>query len=152
MKIRNNKENGFTIIEVVLVLAIAALIFLMVFVAFPGLQRSQRNNSVKAAVGTVVTAVSDYASNNRGVLPDTTPKLEDYVKDLATSGYSIPVKVLAASQDVAFDQKLNTITVYVNANCSGTSNANVASASARQYAVTTILESAGSPVPYCVNG
>ncbi len=35
-------KKGFTIIEVVLVLAIAGLIFLMVFVAMPALQRQQR--------------------------------------------------------------------------------------------------------------
>ena len=40
---RKNKYNlnpGFTIIEVVLVLAIAGLIFLMVFIALPAIQRS----------------------------------------------------------------------------------------------------------------
>ena len=36
-------NKGFTIIEVVLVLAIAGLIFLMVFIALPALQSSQRN-------------------------------------------------------------------------------------------------------------
>ena len=36
-------KKGFTIIEVVLVLAIAGLIFLMVFVALPQLQSSQRD-------------------------------------------------------------------------------------------------------------
>jgi prepilin-type N-terminal cleavage/methylation domain-containing protein len=36
-------KKGFTIIEVVLVLAIAALIFLMVFSALPALQRNQRD-------------------------------------------------------------------------------------------------------------
>ena len=42
----NYSENkkGFTIIEVVLVLAIAGLIFLMVFLALPALQRSQRDS------------------------------------------------------------------------------------------------------------
>ena len=36
-------KKGFTIIEVVLVLAIAGLIFLMVFLALPNLQRSQKD-------------------------------------------------------------------------------------------------------------
>lgn len=40
---KKTKLKGFTIIEVVLVLAIAGLIFLMVFIALPALQRSQRN-------------------------------------------------------------------------------------------------------------
>ena len=39
--------EGFTIIEVVLVLAIAGLIFLMVFLALPALQRSQRDTQRK---------------------------------------------------------------------------------------------------------
>ena len=41
------KDRGFTIIEVVLVLAIAALIFLMVFIALPALQASQRDTARK---------------------------------------------------------------------------------------------------------
>ena len=43
MNATKNKEKGFTIIEVVLVLAIAGLIFLMVFIARPALQRGQRD-------------------------------------------------------------------------------------------------------------
>lgn len=39
-KNQNLTKKGFTIIEVVLVLAIAGLIFLMVFLALPALQRS----------------------------------------------------------------------------------------------------------------
>ena len=41
----DDKSNtkGLTIIEVVLVLAIAGLIFLMVFIALPALQRNQRD-------------------------------------------------------------------------------------------------------------
>jgi prepilin-type N-terminal cleavage/methylation domain-containing protein len=41
--INKPKAHGFTIIEVVLVLAIAGLIFLIVFLALPALQRSQRD-------------------------------------------------------------------------------------------------------------
>ena len=43
MRPNEGTRGGFTIIEVVLVLAIAGLIFLMVFIAFPALQRSQRD-------------------------------------------------------------------------------------------------------------
>lgn len=68
MNIRK-KENGFTIIEVVLVLAIAGLIFLMVFIALPALQRSQRDTQRKSDIGRALTAVTNYASNNRGAVP-----------------------------------------------------------------------------------
>lgn len=59
------KKSGFTIIEVVLVLAIAGLIFLMVFLALPALQRSQRDTGRKNDVSTVVSALQSYLSNNR---------------------------------------------------------------------------------------
>ena len=64
-----NKKYGFTIIEVVLVLAIAGLIFLMVFIALPALQRSQRNAGYKNNLSLVASAVQQYKSNNRGNLP-----------------------------------------------------------------------------------
>ena len=50
------KDRGFTIIEVVLVLAIAALIFLMVFIALPALQASQRDTGVQHAASEQVFA------------------------------------------------------------------------------------------------
>lgn len=60
------KKRGFTIIEVVLVLAIAGLIFLMVFIALPALQRSQRNTRRRQDISRISTAVTQYlASNNK---------------------------------------------------------------------------------------
>jgi hypothetical protein cdiviTM7_02704 len=56
-KNQNLTKKGFTIIEVVLVLAIAGLIFLMVFLALPALQRSQRDAQRKQDVAMVVTAL-----------------------------------------------------------------------------------------------
>ena len=64
-----SQSNGFTIIEVVLVLAIAGLIFMMVFIALPALQRSQRDTQRKSDLARALTAVSNYASANRGTLP-----------------------------------------------------------------------------------
>lgn len=66
------KEKGFTIIEVVLVLAIAGLIFMMVFIALPALQRSQRDTQRKNDLSRLTTALSSYQSNNRGALPSGT--------------------------------------------------------------------------------
>ncbi len=63
------KQKGFTIIEVVLVLAIAGLIFLMVFIALPALQRSQRDTQRKQDLSRTITAINNYQSNNRGQLP-----------------------------------------------------------------------------------
>ena len=64
-----NKTKGFTIIEVVLVLAIAGLIFLMVFLALPALQRNQRDQQRSADLGRLISAVQSYRSNNQGKRP-----------------------------------------------------------------------------------
>ena len=73
------KQKGFTIIEVVLVLAIAALIFLMVFIALPALQRNQRDAARKDVLGKVASAVTTYQSNNRGTQPAKGSDLTGYV-------------------------------------------------------------------------
>ena len=68
---KNNlkSKEGFTIIEVVLVLAIAGLIFLMVFIAFPGLQRSQRDTQRRNDLANLATRIIDYQTNNRNQVP-----------------------------------------------------------------------------------
>jgi prepilin-type N-terminal cleavage/methylation domain-containing protein len=76
------KEKGFTIIEVVLVLAIAGLIFLMVFLALPALQSSQRDAARKNDVSIVAAAVSTYSGNNRGATP-TAAQLSTYIANLS---------------------------------------------------------------------
>ena len=65
---RANKQ-GFTIIEVVLVLAIAGLIFLMVFVALPALQRSQRDTQRRQDYADLLSSITSYMTNNNGSLP-----------------------------------------------------------------------------------
>lgn len=67
----NQRESGFTIIEVVLVLAIAGLIFLMVFIALPALQRSQRDSQRRSDAGMVLSQVTNYQTDNRGQVPGT---------------------------------------------------------------------------------
>lgn len=69
-KMDTGDRGGFTIIEVVLVLAIAGLIFLMVFIALPSLQRSQRDTQRRSQLGDVQTAIMHYQNNNNGKLPN----------------------------------------------------------------------------------
>lgn len=64
------KGSGFTIIEVMIVLAIAGLIMALVFLAVPALQRSSRNTQRKTDVSAVLAAISDYSNNNGGALPN----------------------------------------------------------------------------------
>ena len=62
-------RKGFTIIEVVLVLAIAGLIFLMVFIAFPALQRGQRDTQRRDDMARFASQLAQYQSNNYGKVP-----------------------------------------------------------------------------------
>ncbi len=62
-------RSGFTIIEVVLVLAIAGLIFLMVFIALPSLQRAQRDTQRRSDIGRMAANIQQYQTNNNGRLP-----------------------------------------------------------------------------------
>ncbi len=82
---KRKARRGFTIIEVVLVLGIAGLIFLMVFIALPTLQRSQRDTQRREDVMKLVSAVKDYQSNNRGALPSGTGTISYSAKASGTT-------------------------------------------------------------------
>jgi prepilin-type N-terminal cleavage/methylation domain-containing protein len=83
----NSKQTnkGFTIIEVVLVLAIAGLIFLMVFIALPALQRNQRDQARKSEVGTIASAITSFQSNNRGKVPAADATFAKYIDATANA-------------------------------------------------------------------
>lgn len=66
---KTNETHGFTMIEVVLVLAIAGLIFIMAFVALPALQKSQRDNDRKDDLMKFISEVKRFQTSNRGALP-----------------------------------------------------------------------------------
>jgi prepilin-type N-terminal cleavage/methylation domain-containing protein len=67
-KIRNNMK-GFTIIEVLIVLAIAGLIMVIVFLAVPSLQRNSRNTQIRNDAASVLGYINEFSSNNNGKLP-----------------------------------------------------------------------------------
>ena len=67
-----NSKKGFTIIEVVLVLAVAGLIFMMVFLGYPALRRSQNDTQRRDQLAALVTQITQYQANNRNRLPDYT--------------------------------------------------------------------------------
>lgn len=77
-------NSGFTIIEVVLVLAIAGLIFLMVFLALPTLQRSQRDTQRKQVISKIAATLEESRTNNKGNYVsdyDTNNELENFIKN-----------------------------------------------------------------------
>lgn len=142
------KERGFTIIEVVLVLAIAALIFLMVFIALPALQRSQRDSARKNDVSIVSAAVNSFSSSNQGRLPaaGNNAALRAYVSGL--SGNSEVNRITVANFTPTVNVEDGAIVVVLQAVCGeigvngGTQALN--RGTLRQYATVTRLEQGNS--------
>lgn len=73
-------QRGFTIIEVMIVLAIAGLIMVVVLIAIPQLQKNQRNEARRNVAARISAEVSNYIGNNGGNIPT-----ED---NNATSGFT----------------------------------------------------------------
>jgi prepilin-type N-terminal cleavage/methylation domain-containing protein len=159
------KTKGFTIIEVVLVLAIAGLIFLMVFIALPALQRSQRDSSRKSEVGTIVSAISSYQSANRGGQP-TAIQIAGYINSSTDakldSGATVIVAATAYGSAITATPSLDTATstigslntdeikVYFGYKCA--SNTSLVKGLVKQAAVAAALESGPKAgTAYCQN-
>lgn len=70
MKNLKSRQQGFTIIEVMIVLVIAAVILLIVFLAVPALQRNSRNTQIRSDASNILGYVNDFVGNNNGSLPN----------------------------------------------------------------------------------
>ncbi|HTK39370.1 MAG TPA: type II secretion system protein [Patescibacteria group bacterium] len=149
MNVHTNSKRGFTLIEVILVLAIAALIFLMIFIALPALQASQRDTARKNDVSIVSSAVTKYTSGERkpivagGASATTDAALQAYVDKLDQyETTDVHVKAVADGNPGATD-----IFVYANAHCNGSGVAT--DTNKRKAAVRIQLDKAGTF--YCVD-
>ena len=161
------RKNGFTIVEVILVLAIAGLIFMMVFMAVPALRRSQRDAQRREDMLLLVENVKDYQRNNRGALPSDWGKVfSDYLgarfKD--PDGVAYRWKEITCSGTVgndcndtedydinhlrtySFEANNHTILIIKQATCDGSEVK--ATSSTRRIAVLYRLEGGGE---FCAN-
>ena len=164
--------KGFTIIEVVLVLAIAGLIFLMVFIALPALQASQRDTARKNDTSAIAAAITSYTGNNRGVFPTTTQltgnaagtpdatseKFGGYITSVSSNTTSV---VRGTDKDDSVDVKQGEVIVIKGAVCAAsaaatgsgsekTAKQELTVGTTRQFVVVTYLE-AGSGTSYCLD-
>lgn len=139
-------KSGFTIIEVVLVLAIAGLIFLIVFLAVPALQRSQRDTQRRNDANRLLTYVSNYQSNNRGTLPTTAAQQSafetGYLKELTSpsTGAAYTVVWGATAPTLNTATGVETLQIAVGQKCSGDA---ITAGTGRNVAVRTVLEGGG---------
>ena len=142
------KDKGFTIIEVALVLAIAGLIFLVVFLALPALQRSQRDTARRQEVGNVVSALQQYTSDNQGTNATTWAQISGYLG--GGDGKQSQLTSGIMNQSGSASTITGTSYAYISAagNKCGASGELTTSTNTRQQAVRTKLESGGV---YCQN-
>ena len=171
MREKDYKE-GFTIIEVALVLAIAGLIFLMAFIAVPAVQRTQRDAKRRDDVGTLLTAIQKYQNNNRKALPDGTGEVTwdtaSAVSEADNSWASFYKSFLGSNfedcgqtgigaecssdanyvnkDDTTFDNANYTMYIVRSATCDGSTA--VGSGNPKKVAVLYKMEGAGA---YCAN-
>lgn len=133
------EEEGFTIIEVVLVLAIAALIFLIVFLALPQLQKSRRDTARRNDGGRMVSQLESWAGDHSGNYPTTNADRTSFVNNYVIPDLQTPDNTeYNVTWNGAGDPPAGTNNVRINVetgnNCDG------AALGAREVAVRVRLE------------
>lgn len=68
---KHQSANGFTVIELMIALAVVSLLFLMIFRALPALIRNGHNNQRKQDVSAILSSVSHYQLSHSGNFPQT---------------------------------------------------------------------------------
>lgn len=150
---KKDTQKGFTIIEVVLVLAIAGLIFLMVFIALPALQRNQRDTQRRNDLSRVQSAIQNYQTNNRNTLPTFNAAfISQYLTVGTTDSFSDPNGnaysfKTGAAVPATFDTTQSIIYVTTGAIC-GTNNTVTTGQGGSKVALQYKLEGGGVA---CVN-
>lgn len=138
------KDNkGFTIIEVLIVLAIAGLILLVVFLAVPALQRNSRNTQLRSAVSTIAGGFNEYVANNNGSLPPT-PGFT-IVSGTALIGGANTVKVAGGivTTDITFNP---------GKKCVGNNATSSSPPNNREFAFTFSVETGNGTTVQCIDG
>src|SRR5688500_6558698 len=92
------RNQGFTIIEVLIVLAMAGMILLVVFLAIPALNRNNRNTQRKGEVASLLGPVNEYANNNNGALPTTAAQQTAALQNAKTPFYTGNITWAAGAQ------------------------------------------------------
>lgn len=142
--LKNTKsQKGFTIIEVLIVLAIAGLILLIVFLAVPALQRNSRNTQRKDDVSRVLGAAQEVINNNNGSIAGLTQA--NLNTAVGTYAYYTGASVSVAAGASANGTTVDSVQVRTGATCAAPGAANFGDAIAgttRQIAIIYTIEPA----------
>lgn len=143
-------NKGFTIIEVLIVLAIAGLILAIVFLAVPALQRNARNNSRTSDAAHLAGLVNEYAANHAGLLPST---VGAGANDLNLTSENWAIMTAPISANLVTTSTFGTdSTLNVNKNWKCNSATNTLSGQNRAFSITFQVETSGALQPKCIQG
>ncbi|MCA9330903.1 prepilin-type N-terminal cleavage/methylation domain-containing protein [Candidatus Saccharibacteria bacterium] len=156
MKKLQTNQSGFTIIEVLIVLAIAGLIMLIVFLAVPALQRNSRNTQRKNDAQKLLAATNEWATaNNWAISPDY--GITSFNQIIANAGGMSQYKsglnglgqgdIAAAVGATTANSNTDLITLVLNGKCASSSST---AAQARSAAVMFYIEAGSNLVPQCL--
>lgn len=156
------KKSGFTIIEVLIVLAIAGLIIAIVLFAVPALQRNGRNTAIKSDANQIVGYVSDFVSNNDGT-PPTSVAIASGVVTVSSNAAgtqavtgniqkgTTPNPTLAGAQ-ATVTPAAGTVTIVTAAKCGTANGASYSTLSSpRTVAVVYAIETSSTNLAKCVS-
>jgi len=144
-----NRERGFTLIEIVLVLAIAGLILLIVFLAVSGAEKARRDTQRKQDAGRMSSEIENYAGNTNGQIPTTLAQIQSVIG--AGSSYfntTTNPDPSGATYTVTFTTNAPTAAGGVSYSNNAVCPSSGATATARNYELQVYLEQGGS---YCVD-
>lgn len=145
-----NSKKGFTIIEVLIVLAIAGLIMLIVFLAVPALNRNSRNAQRRSDAANYAAAVNEFVTNNNGRLPSTAAHVTS-VNSLAKMGSLTPTTGNPIAGNQGGFTNVDQVRVVVQAVCDTATVGETNPGSARRFVVQYAVEnSSGTGVPQCL--
>ena len=150
---RTKKSNseGFTIIEVMIVLAIAGLILLIVFLAVPALQRSSRNTQRKSDIQRIVGAITEDSTNKNGKIPTSQAALDSAVGNTKLAYYTAATPVTWKSGAAAVANPKDDTVVYVSGASCNANGIDAQTGTARQFAVLYTIETSGAYAGACID-
>jgi prepilin-type N-terminal cleavage/methylation domain-containing protein len=144
---RKADQKGFTIIEVLIVLAIAGLILLIVFLAVPALQRNSRNTQRKNDVQALLGGIQEWENNNSGQVPTVAADQAAAASNSKLGYYKAADVTWTGTKGVATALTTDTVNVVTGAKCDA-GGATVAG-SGRQIAIQYMYETSSGLQATC---
>jgi prepilin-type N-terminal cleavage/methylation domain-containing protein len=141
---KQKRAEGFTIIEVMIVLAIAAVILLIVLLAVPALQRNSRNTQRNNDVASLAAAINTCMANHNNVITSCDSKNVNEV--------DIDYAKLGQIGTVAYANAAGTTTTanwFFGLTCDAAGVGTVAGTS-REFAIRFQIETTGAASDRCV--